>query len=119
MNMHKIKQIQIYGAVVIALVMSLAWATAQAEMLQGTVQKIDKDKITLKTNDGNVTVELDDATKGADQAKVGDKVKINASRSGGKVKASDIITDDKASPANPPAGGSSNRPLVPGGSLGR
>ena len=55
-----------------------------AEMM-GTVEKLDKEKkqIMLKTAKGQETVEFTSGTKGAEKAKVGDKVKFRVEKVNG------------------------------------
>ena len=70
--------------------------TAWAAMLEGTVQQIDKSKkqVVLNTAEGQETIEVSSATKGADSVKAGDKVKVTYSKIGQKRVAS-AITENK------------------------
>jgi len=84
-------------------------------VLQGTVEKIDKNQIVLKTETGQENVELNSSTKGADQAKVGDKVMISASKKGEKLVASSINTSKDSSPGSPGSPRTSPRTSPPTG----
>ena len=93
--------VQRFTTILIALLFFPALAMAQMTVLQGTVEKIDKNQIVLKTETGQENVELNSSTKGADQAKVGDKVMISASKKGEKLVASSINTSKDSSPGSP------------------
>jgi hypothetical protein len=88
-------------------------------MLNGTVEKVEKDHIVLKTDTGHETIELSSNTKGKDQTKVGDRVTINASKKGEKLVASSINaskgSSSNPSPSSLPTNKSSNPPISPGG----
>jgi hypothetical protein len=115
--------VQRLTAILAALLLTPALAMAQAAVLQGTVEKIDKDRIVLKTDAGQQNVELSAATKGIDQAKVGDKVTIGVTKSGDKLVASSISaskdSSPRAAPSSRPSDGPSDRPLIPGGMEGK
>ncbi len=76
--------------------------------LMGTVEKLDKGKkeIVLKTAKGQETVEFTSGTKGAEKAKVGDKVTVTYAQKGEKLVASEIIVatgETKTLPSKKPA----------------
>ena len=76
--------------------------------LMGTVEKLDKEKkqIMLKTAKGQETVEFTSGTKGAEKAKVGDKITVTYTQKGEKLVASEIIVakgETKTSPSENPA----------------
>jgi hypothetical protein len=115
--------VQRLTAILAAVLLFPALAMAQAAVLQGTVEKIDKDRIVLKTDAGQQNVELSAGTKGIGQAKVGDQVTISVTKSGDKLVASSISaskdSSPKAAPSSRPSDGPSNRPLMPGGAEGK
>jgi hypothetical protein len=75
--------------------------TAWAAMLEGTVQRIDKSKkqVILNTADGRETIEINNATKGANSVKAGDKVQVTYSKNGQKLVASAIVENKNKSGA--------------------
>ena len=115
--------VQRYIVILAALLLFPALARSQVTMLNGTVEKVEKDHIVLKTDTGHETIELSSNTKGAEQAKVGDKVTINANKKGEKLVASSINTSKdsspKASPSSRPIDRPSDRPNSPGGMEGK
>lgn len=125
---------QRFTEILVALLFFPALALSQVTVLQGTVEKIDKNQIVLNTETGKESVELSSSTKGADQAKVGDKVMISVTKKGEKMVASSInmskdssprvspptgASDKMDSPRSSPSGGPSDRPsskpITPGG----
>jgi hypothetical protein len=91
-----------------------------AEMM-GTVEKLDKEKkqIVLKTAKGQEAVEFTSGTKGAEKAKVGDKITVTYTQKGEKLVASEIIVakgETKTLPSEKPALPSEKKekPSVPG-----
>lgn len=101
--------VQKFTVIVAALLLFPALALAQGTMLNGTVEKVEKDQIVLKTDTGRETIELSGSTKGKDQIKVGDKVTINANKQGEKLVASSINTSKDRSPSASPSGGPLNK----------
>ena len=108
-----------FMAVIASLMLFPAFALAQGTTLNGIVEKVDKDKITLKTDSGMETVELGNGLKGAEQPKVGDKVTIRANRAGDKLQASSVNILKDGSPRVAPPAKASDRPMVPGGAEGK
>ena len=110
---------QKFMVIVAALLLFPALALSQVTMLSGTVEKVEKDQIVLKTDTGHETIELSGVTKGKDQIKVGDKVTINASKQGEKLVASSINASKDRSPSASPSGGPLNKSpgsaISPGG----
>jgi hypothetical protein len=78
-------------------------STASALVLEGTVQKIDRDQnlILLNTESGTETVVLIPTTKGADNLKPGDKIKVTYREEGGKLVAEVIVPNEGGSPPSP------------------
>ncbi|MGN6718879.1 MAG: hypothetical protein ACTHMB_25220 [Candidatus Binatia bacterium] len=76
---------------------------ASALMLEGTVQKIDRDQnvIFLNTESGTETVLLTNSTKGAENLKPGDKVRVTYRQEGGKLLAETITPNKGGSPPSP------------------
>jgi hypothetical protein len=74
-----------------------------AATLEGTVQKIDpaKKEIVLNTEAGPETVEVTSATKGAEQVKVGDSVKVTYTKNGEKLVAIAIDASKPVAPVSP------------------
>ena len=68
------------------IMMFLPTITVSAALLEGKVEKVDKNKkqILLQTHKGKETVEFTSRTKGADKVKIGDKVKIKYTEKSGK-----------------------------------
>ncbi len=85
---------------------------AFAALLEGTVQKVDQSKkqILLQTDKGQETVEFSTGTKGVDNVKAGDKVKINYTEKSGKIVAETIDANKSSSAPSP-----GERPTAPGG----
>ena len=83
-------------------------ALVSAAEMMGTVEKLDKQKkqIVLKTAKGQEAVEFTSGTKGAEKAKVGDKITVTYTQKGEKLVASEIIVakgETKTSPSEKPA----------------
>jgi hypothetical protein len=76
---------------------------ASALILEGTVQKIDRDQnlILLNTESGTETVLLTNSTKGAENLKPGDKVKVTYRQEGGRLLAETITPNKGGSPPSP------------------
>jgi cold shock CspA family protein len=76
---------------------------ASALMLEGTVQKIDRDQnvIFLNTESGTETVLLTNSTKGAENLKPGDKVRVTYRQEGGRLLAETITPNKGGSPPSP------------------
>jgi len=76
---------------------------ASALMLEGTVQKIDRDQnvILLNTESGTETVLLTNSTKGAENLKPGDKVRVTYRQEGGRLLAETITPNKGGSPPSP------------------
>lgn len=102
------------AAVLVAAILFPALAMAQATTLQGVVEKVDKNKITVKTDSGVETVEIGSGTEGAQLTKEGDKVTIRANRSGEKLKAMSVNIVKNSSPRSAPSSNSSESSLLPG-----
>jgi len=100
--------------VLIALLFLPAFS-ASAAMLQGTVQQINKSKqeIVLNTADGNETVAINSATKGANSVKAGDKVRVTYTQQGEKRVAS-AIAEDKSGSVNSPSAHPEDAPKAGG-----
>lgn len=78
-------------------------STAVALVLEGTVQKIDREQnlILLNTESGTETVVLTSSTKGAESLKPGDKIKVTYRQEGGKLVAETIAPNQGGSPPSP------------------
>lgn len=78
-------------------------ATASALVLEGTVQKIDREQnlILLNTESGTETVLLTSSTKGAENLKPGDKIRVTYRQEGGKLLAETITPNEHGSPPSP------------------
>ena len=76
---------------------------ASALMLEGTVQKIDRDQnvILLNTESGTETVLMTNSTKGAENLKPGDKVRVTYRQEGGRLLAETITPNKGGSPPSP------------------
>ena len=76
---------------------------ASALILEGTVQKIDREQnlIFLNTESGTETVLLTNNTKGAENLKPGDKVRVTYRREGGRLLAETITPNKGGSPPSP------------------
>ena len=76
---------------------------ASALILEGTVQKIDREQnlIFLNTESGTETVLLTNSTKGAENLKPGDKVRVTYRREGGRLLAETITPNKGGSPPSP------------------
>jgi hypothetical protein len=105
--------VQRFTVIIAALLLFPALAMSQATVLQGTVEKIDKNSIVLRTDSGQENVELNSSTKGMDKAKVGDKVTISATKSGNKLVASSINASKGGSQRSAPSAGPADSPSSP------
>lgn len=78
-------------------------STASALVLEGTVQKIDREQnvILLNTESGTETVLLTNSTKGAENLKPGDKISVTYRQEGGKLVAETIAPNEHGSPPSP------------------
>jgi len=78
-------------------------STAFALVLEGTVQKIDREQnlILLNTESGTETVLLTSSTKGAEDLKPGDKIRVTYRQEGGKLLAETIAPNKGGSPPSP------------------
>ena len=76
---------------------------ASALMLEGTVQKIDREQnlILLNTESGTETVLLTNSTKGAENLKPGDKIRVTYRQEGGRLVAETITPNKGGSPPSP------------------
>jgi hypothetical protein len=76
---------------------------ASALILEGTVQKIDREQnlILLNTESGTETVLLTNSTKGAENLKPGDKVRVTYRQEGGRLLAETITPNKGGSPPSP------------------
>lgn len=81
----------------------LQTSTALALVLEGTVQKIDREQnlIVLNTESGTETVLLTSSTKGAENLKPGDKIRVTYRQEGGKLLAETIAPNEGGSPPSP------------------
>jgi hypothetical protein len=78
-------------------------STASALVLEGTIQKIDREQslILLNTESGTETVLLTSSTKGAENLKPGDKIRVTYRQEGGKLLAETIVPNQGGSPPSP------------------
>jgi len=78
-------------------------STALALVLEGTVQKIDREQhlILLNTESGTETVLLTSSTKRAENLKPGDKIRVTYKQEGGKLLAETIAPNEGGSPPSP------------------
>jgi hypothetical protein len=76
---------------------------ASALILEGTVQKIDREQnvILLNTESGTETVLLTNSTKGAENLKPGDKIRVTYRQEGGRLVAETITPNKGGSPPSP------------------
>jgi len=76
---------------------------ASALVLEGTVQKIDREQniIVLNTESGTETVLLTNSTKGTENLKPGDKIRVTYRQEGGKLLAETITPNEHGSPPSP------------------
>jgi hypothetical protein len=74
-----------------------------ALVLEGTVQKIDREQniILLNTESGTETVLLTNSTKGTENLKPGDKIRVTYRQEGGKLLAETITPNEHGSPPSP------------------
>ena len=96
-----------FASMFLAILFFPAWVLGAA-LMEGMVEKVDKDKkqIVLKTDKGQETVEFTSGTKGAEKAKVGDKITVTYTQKGEKLVASEIIVakgETKTAPSEKPA----------------
>jgi hypothetical protein len=76
---------------------------ASALILEGTVQKIDREQnlILLNTESGTETVLLTNSTKGTENLKPGDKIRVTYRQEGGRLVAETITPNKGGSPPSP------------------
>jgi hypothetical protein len=76
---------------------------ASALILEGTVQKIDREQnlILLNTESGTETVLLTNSTKGTENLKPGDKIRVTYKQEGGRLVAETITPNKGGSPPSP------------------
>lgn len=76
---------------------------ASALILEGTVQKIDRKQnlILLNTESGTETVLLTNSTKGTENLKPGDKIRVTYRQEGGRLVAETITPNKGGSPPSP------------------
>ena len=76
---------------------------ASALILEGTVQKIDREQnlILLNTESGTETVLLTNSTKGAENLKPGDKIRVTYTQESGRLVAETITPNKGGSPPSP------------------
>lgn len=79
-----------FGAVLLALM--LVPVLALAAGMEGTVVKIDKQKnvLVIKTEEGEKSLEITGNTKGLENAIEGAQIKVEYSKQGNKLRASEI-----------------------------
>jgi len=90
------------AACLLALWLLPAW-TAAGAVLEGTVQKIDREQnmILLNTESGTETVLITNSTRGANNLKPGDKIKVTYTEEGGKLVAETIAPNQGGPPPTP------------------